>query len=244
MPTSGYKGTSTVLSKRTVKTSNDGKQVMLVYTGTKAALEAIEPVIGSAPTGYTDVFVRTTTIETAKAGKICELTIEADNFIGATASTFDPTEVLECQFAKVEKDIRLHPIYASGGTKALSEADRNAISEWEADTNKTTKATKYAALSSSAAHLADRIARGQTGYDVYIPVATRTRYSGTTPIIGGCGKQDSPYSGIGAPAFSANSKPYVYIKTADSKVKQSRRWQRREEWTGFEQVDTDIVNNT
>jgi hypothetical protein len=244
MPTSDYKGTTTVLSKRTVKTSNDGKQVTLVYTGTKTALEAIEPAVGSAPSGYTDVYVRATTIETAKAGKLCELTIESDNFIGASASTFSPDEVLECQFAKIEKDIRLHPIYASGGIKALTESDRNSIAEWEADTNKTTKATKYADLSDNATHLADRIARGQTGFDVYIPVATRTRYSGTTPIIGGCGKQDSPYVGIGAPMFSANAKPYVYIKTADSKVRQSRRWQRREEWTGFEQVDTDIVNNT
>jgi hypothetical protein len=243
MPTSAYKGTAAQLVRRKIEKSIDGTKVTIVYEGTKSGLEAIEPVLGSAPTGYTDVYVRSTEIETAKGGKVCTLTVEADNFITGWSGVTAPDDVLELQWQVIEKDIKKHPRY-NAGAGFLDSTDWAEIAAWEADTNATTRETKYNALTDQAKHLALRLRRGQTSYQVFIPVASRTRMTGTSPVVGGCGRTDTPYAGIGAPAHSANSTEYKYVKVEDSKVRMSGRWQRREVWMGFEDVDEDIVNFT
>jgi len=99
----------------------------------------------------------------------------------------------------------------------------------------------YGDMSDEAKHLYARLARGQTSYALYIPVARQTTASLTMPASGGVGEVDNPPAAIGAPSSSGNGKTYYYVKTSDRRSKQSNIWTRTQEWTGFEQVDTDII---
>lgn len=144
----------------------------------------------------------------------------------------------------LEKDLKLHRMYQVGGTFALTAADRNAIHDWEAETDKTKKGTKYSALSTNAKNLADKLLVGTTHYAHYYPVVTQTRkYKGGAPKAQGLGKIDNPPTAANAPTTTGNGKPLTYIKTSDTIRRQQKIWERTEQWSGFDTVDTDIANN-
>ena len=164
--------------------------------------------------------------------------------------TSNPTADYETDWTRVDKALREHPIYniISGstgpitGSKYLSASQWDLIDEWEATTDANEKSAYYASGSANMQHYMTRAQRQQDQFAVYIPVVKATRNYSIKPSSSGAGKIEQPPVAASAPLSSSNGKPYTYVKTADRLVKQSTGWQRSEEWTGFDSVDTDIIN--
>ncbi len=90
----------------------------------------------------------------------------------------------------------------------------------------------YSALSDNAKALVDRLKRGQDTYVVYAPVARRTTKFSTKAGNTRCGFLSNP------PGDAAVA-GYLYLKTADRSTR-DRNWTRSEEWTGADEIDTEI----
>jgi hypothetical protein len=164
---------------------------------------------------------------TPEEGGLATLTVKTDNIIG-TGGGGGGGDVYELEWQRVDKDIRNHPYW-----DALLDVERDAIFEWEQDSNKTTKGAKYTALSNLAKSLAQRIAKGETHYMVFVPVARKTSYTISNTIIpAGCGKQSVPPVSCRAPAG------YTYVKMADKMIRRPSGYEHVEEWVGFDAVDS------
>jgi len=155
-----------------------------------------------------------------------------DGKMTVSASNRTTIVVDETEWVRVDQDIRYHPNFMTGGMWELDDADRQDV---EAKLNAPND-DSVDTPDGNAGELYTRLLRGETNYAIYIPVCRRTSYYLTNPSVGsGCGKIATP------PMPSPTG--YTYIFTADRAVRSGWCWQRVQEWTGFADVDTDIINN-
>ena len=228
-----YQAQPTAIAK-----SADGTSKVFKWRGDYAALDTFSASFTPDST-YNGLYVRDVDLSPEDGG-LATLSVKCDNIIAAGSGSGggDTSPVYELEWQRVDKDIRTHPYW-----DVLLDAERDAIYEWEQDSNKTTKGTKFAALSSLAQSLAQRIAKGQTSYMVFVPVARKTSYTVSNTIIPTkCGHQDPPPVSCRAPAnyknWQGTTITYKYVKQADKMIRRSSGYERMEEWVGFDDVDS------
>jgi hypothetical protein len=239
---STYKGSPISISSRDESYTEDGKiAVTVTFTGDVDVLRSQKPATGDELAGYEDdgVVVRSVKISRPGTGKLGTMVVEANNELSSSGNGGQP-DTYELEWQRVDQDIRYHPIYAVGGDQELDRIDRAEV-EYLLNHPEEASTATYDDMTDEAKHLYARLARGQTSYALYIPVARQTTTSLTMPACSGVGEVDNPPGAIGAPSSSGNSNSYVYVKTSDRRSKQGNIWTRTQEWTGFEQVDTDII---
>lgn len=174
--------------------------------------------------------VRLSTLEGGSSGSIT-----------APEEPADTAPVFEREWVLLEKDIRVHPRFLTGGTYALTPTDRAQLGVWESEPDAVLKAAyKYSAggthtLSANAQILASKLLNGETHYLIFTPVARRTTFGyAFIPVSTNVGLIESPPANCGAP-----TDVWQYMKTADRAI---RKWgqygERVEEWTGANLWDT------
>jgi hypothetical protein len=129
-----------------------------------------------------------------EAGGLAKLTITADNIVttgGGGNGGNDP--VYELEWSREDKDIRSHPKFQTGGTYALTQADRDAVKDWF--TNGGPRPT-----GANPSQLVSRLDKGVSSYPVGIPVARSTTYTITRPVSSGAWVRGTPPALCGAPA--------------------------------------------
>ncbi|MDD2706717.1 MAG: hypothetical protein PHV34_01805 [Verrucomicrobiae bacterium] len=161
--------------------------------------------------------------------------VAVDESPSGSVSIVNQQPTYEIEWVAVDKKLLHHPMWQSETGYPLTEADRDAIAEWESQTSATKRAEAYAKLGENAKVYADKIDLGIESYTVYSPVARKTSCSWEAPTTGYCGKMQTPQ----APSFPTG---YVWVKTADRSTRTGRngKWERVEEWTGAEWVDSDL----
>jgi hypothetical protein len=212
--------------------NKDGATQTRIFNGPYATLASAIParlsnVIGSPLTLYVD----TTELKKQPGGN-GKLTINL------SANPFpDPgQDVQELEWVEIQKPLLQHPRYQPGGVRALTDTDLDQIEEWKNATTATLRASTYARLTANAADYVDKIKRGEESFVLYAPVVRVTQKTPSMPACGGCGKISTPTEG-------QPSAEYVYLKTADRRMRQDRNWSRVQEWTGAQSIDTDIYSS-
>ncbi len=204
-------------------------------------------LVAGMPNGYQVDRVR---VKRQRSGKgIMTVTLSAKDASGSV----DNEVVLpqyEVDWSEVQKPAEQHPRYASGA-KALSDTDRADIAAWDDEKDASLrKDWKYKdaagtdkTLSANAQDLAKKKLRGETSYTVWIPVCKRTYAMRQNAASTGAGFIQNPPSGFGALPTNHGA-AYKWFKTADRSVRSGThgKWQRVEEWTGFDRVDTDFYS--
>jgi hypothetical protein len=257
---SKWKGKRIFPVKRREMFTERGLTVTLTIGGVWSELRAQLPVFGSQLIGFGyagTLFVEAVELERTGEGQKGVLTITATERLtdGANLLAFpDPRLILEKEWLPVEVALRKHPNFNSTGNGGnalwlLSATDDAQLTAWENETDPALRATFHWSdatntLSANAQEYAARILRNQTAFNVYLPAAKRTRFYGSSPVIGGCGKPEAPPAAFNMPTLSGNNQPYHYIKTADRCAKQGMVHEREENWIGFIDFDSDIINRT
>jgi hypothetical protein len=238
---STYKGSPISISSRDESYTEDGKiAVTVTFTGDVDVLRSQKPATGDELAGYEDdgVVVRSVKITRPGTGRLGTMVVEASNEFSEENGQPDTYEL---EWQRVDQDLRTHPIFQTNGTWVLTDADRTAVEYLLEHPDE--YATKWPALTNNAKQIYGRLARNQSSYAVYLPVARQTTTSVTMPACSGVGHLDNPPGVIGAPNTSGNNKVYRYVKTSDRRSKQGSTWTRTQEWTGFEKVDTAIIES-
>jgi hypothetical protein len=229
-------------SPRRVLTAT-AQRVVRVFHGPYSALVAAEPDIGSEMVGFSGLYVEQVETVPDGAGADGPGVMTVTLAVEWVAGTDSGLPSYECEWTMIERDLRLHTRYATGGANALTAADLTQLKKWEGEDDEAKRAafqfTKAdgtsGTLSANAQHIAGKILRGQTSYIVPAPVARRTTYSYSVPSTSGCGQRGNPPAATGYPSG------YEWIKTSDRRMRQgSGKWERIEEWTGADTVDADI----
>lgn len=203
-------------------------------------------VMSGLPAGYTVDRIKIKRHRSTKATMVVTLTKDTS---GTGTGADEGDSQYEKDWAEIQQPIESHPIYASG-TYALSEGGRVDVEHWrdEADAS-LRKLYKYKdedgsiiELSTEAKHLAKKILKGITSYPVYIPVLRKTTVTRADASASTAGKRESPPSGFGVVPKQADGSDWVWVKTADRSVRSGKhgKWQRMEEWSGFDSVDADL----
>lgn len=218
----------------------DRVEVRDQWKGTIAALRGLRPANGTAMAGFAGVYVEEAII-TPGNGDTATLDILATN--EETVAT-DDAPVFEVRWVREVIDLKLHPIYRTGGTKALTATDKAAIALWEQEQDYALKAaykiTKPTGgiyeLSDNAKHLAAKLLDGRTNFPVRIPVARKVSYHRTVPTTNPCDKR------ITGKPFTACPEGYIWVSSEDQVVRRGKsgKWERSREWEGFLSVDTDL----
>lgn len=239
-----FKGANTLTKKQKLSYSTDGVITgSITYEGVQADLTTARPGVGDAVTILAASLVVTSVeFETAANGPFCSMTVNASN---ATASSGTAQDTIwELDYQRVDKDIKTHRAWYTGGSFAMSSADWASVTAWEADTDAITKDQKFQALSNNAIQLAGRLRRGETTYPIWVPVARVTEERGSRPTTSSVGSIESPPSQCGAPSNTAAGKPYIYVLMSDKATRsQGKPWRREREWMGFDAVDRLIYEN-
>ena len=214
-------------------TSNGSVQTR-IFNGSYAALNASIPPRFSSIKGSGGLLVDTVRITKQVAGR-GKMTITLTE-----APQYDLDQpVPELEWMEVSKPLTQHPRYLPGGLKALDDDDLDIIEEWKSAATAKQRSAVYARIVGAypeAKDLVDKLKRGQESFVEYAPVVRLTTKSRAKPNTAACGKIDVP------PGVAEAPRGYVYLKTADRRIRQDRIWQRVEEWTGAAFVDTDIYN--
>lgn len=138
--------------------------------------------------------------------------------------------IMEVEWMEVQKPLAQHPDFAGEAPGGLAPSDiaavEKAISEGTALPDLGPLVEKYYI----------RRRRGQESYVEYAPLARQTTYHAAKPTTGQCGTISDPPSEIKVSG-------YQYLKTADRALKQARKWERIQEWTGAREIDEDIYAN-
>lgn len=223
-----------------------------VFEGPYETLLAKRAEVGQLVSGMPDGYqVDRVKVKRQRSGKgIMTVTLTAKDASGSV----DNEAVVpqhEVEWSEVQKAIEQHPRYASGGTNALTDGDRADIAAWDDEKDAALrKEWKYKdsaqvtqTLSANAQHLAKKKLIAETSYTVWIPVCRRTYSMRLNAGSTGAGFMQTPPSGFGTlPTKSGVA--YKWFKTADRSVRSGThgKWQRVEEWTGFDRVDTDFYS--
>lgn len=233
--------------------------VGISYVGPYAQCLASRPAHGSELADMSGYRVTNSKVRRQAAG-IGRLTITAESSSAevGTGDNNDATSTqLEKESGQLEKPVKQHPMYATGGSKVLSDDDWAAIERWENETDQTIrKLFKYRprpeadptflyTLSDNAKHLAARLLKGRDSYLLFQPVLRKTTNHPREPETGDCATTGAPTGFARLPqrkTEGGTSVDYVWIKTADRATNsgENNTWQRMQEWTGFDEVDTDF----
>lgn len=220
-----------------------GLRVIRVFRGPYAALVAAAPDVGDEMVGTPGVYVEQGEIVPLEAGMTGPgvMTITLAN---ESTEEGEDQPTYECEWSLLEKDLRLHPRYLTGGANALTATDLTQLKKWEGEDDEAKRAafqfTKAdnttGTLSANAQHIAAKILRGQTSYVVPAPVARRTTRTYSVPATSACGQRENPPTATGAPTG------YEWMKSSDRRLRQGAhgKWERIEEWTGADKIDADI----
>jgi hypothetical protein len=214
-------------------------KLIIVEEGVFDNLLSIRPTIGSTLSGFSGYFIERVEVNKMEGGK-GQMTIGLfQNISGGAATTPSGADAIyEIDWCQVEKRLEQHPRYRVGaaGAKVLTTSDLSSIEDWKSTTDATERDTKRAALTANAQDFVSKLEKGQDSYLIYIPVLRKTSTTYTPPSTSTCGKRETP------PGFPAVPSGYTFLKTADrgQRTGQNRKWERQEEWTGFDFVDPDI----
>ena len=218
------------------------------FSGKYSTALSSRPEIGSAMAGYANLEVVSANVK--KRGPFGDLTVVAAT-IGATK--------FEIDWVEIQKPLYQHPMFLAAGAKALTDADRIHVEWWEAcpdaevkaafayfnnnaqfisiDGGEVNASARSIALENNALFYAQKLAKGIDSFVVYAPVARKTAVTVERPKKAEAGFRQTPDGFTdGLPAG------YMWLKTADRFARSGThgRWERVEEWTGAESIDTDI----
>jgi hypothetical protein len=140
--------------------------------------------------------------------------------------------VYEIDWTVVGRPLIEHPSFASGGAKALSEADMKEIAVWEDDKTE----ANFDTLGSNAQYYATGIMQGIASWDDYAPVLTKT-----TTYVGGPGPRSEAGYKDNPTGFPNGPIGYQWLKSADRSLRAGTRdkWDRTEQWIGSNKVLVD-----
>lgn len=227
--------------------SDDQADVTITYEGEKSALLARGYRAGQLLIGDdipANCYISQVKLSTGEQGPKCVLTVTAttQNSTGSSSGSASDT-IYELDWERIEKDIRTHRAFYN-----LSEADLNKVNQWQNETDAAKKAALYAALAgtnnSGAKGLAFRLARNQTTYPIWVPVARKSWFASNNTGGAPVGAINSPPTQCHAPSSTANGKSYIYVKMADKSTKSSGKpWRREQVWYGFDEIDSLIYQN-
>ncbi len=221
---------------------SDRTTSVLVYKGRLADLRAMRPANGSRM-AESGLYVDDAELEhVAGAGKdaLGRLTINLSDDLAGDAG--EPQVLEERDFDdSLQRDIRLHPIYAAGGGKELTNSDRAQIALWETEENFALRAaykfkfngTEYT-LSNNAQHLALRLLRGQ---EVYNDAVTRARQTTLTKDLPDCAPilrwtSTKPFTKL------PDGRKWLLVRDSANRTGRRGKWTRIQEWLGRENLDT------
>ncbi|MCX6996517.1 MAG: hypothetical protein NTV49_05405 [Kiritimatiellaeota bacterium] len=159
----------------------------------------------------------------------------------------------EIEWCRNELDLLKHPMFNDGGVAALSDEDRVALACWDQEDNALLKTwflfrrdpsekpplgagdlERFEALSDNATLYAQMRLRGVSAYVYYIPVVRRTQFTSSPNSGDGCNVR------VAAPPVPCYPQGFEWVKTADRSMRaRPGRWERTEEWTGFDRLDPD-----
>lgn len=228
----------------------------LTYEGQYNNLLSERPTIGSGMSGFTGYTVERVDVQNLEGSK-GQMTIGLFQDIsqGSGGSPAYPIDAIyEIEWLQVEKKLELHPRYVvgGGGAKELTDDDLAELAQWENETNSTyRKAFSYLAipgddgsietLSPFAQDFAAKKLKGVDSYLLFIPVLRKTSTGYVPPSVTTCGKIENP-APYGFPSIPGD---YTFMRTADrgQKTGRSGKWERVQEWTGFDDIDTDIYES-
>jgi hypothetical protein len=157
----------------------------------------------------------------------------------------------EIEWSEVDKALATHPRYAAGGATELSDADRANIEAWENETDPDLKrqgkfkapSGEVVTLGTNAKAYAWKLFNGTSHYPVYIPVARKTSLARQNVSGTSAGHVETPSGDFGTLPKRPGGADFIWVKTADRSVRTGKhgKWQRVQEWTGFDKVDTDLI---
>ena len=154
--------TATLKSRKLTREHDYRCTEVQVYEGSIDDLKALGKSVGDAfvtVDGGNTVYTRTLEYETHANGPVSRLVVTATNWTSGGGSTTDTDYELE--WMRVDKDIRSHPKFLSGGANALTSSDWSKVVEWEAETNADKKLALYNALGVNPGMLAYRLQIGR-----------------------------------------------------------------------------------
>jgi hypothetical protein len=220
-------------------TTANGTRVTLVYEGPYATLRATKPRIGQAVVGFPGIPVDQCVVKPKEAGAsgpgTLTITLANDSTPGDMITTGLPDIVEEVEWIDLARKLEQAPIYAAGGSRALTDADLDGIEEWRNADTREKRTSVYAALGANAKHYVDKLRRGQETFVMPSPVVRRTTKTFAAPSSTKMGRR------VGKPSAKAPN-GYEWLATADKATRTGGRgkWDRVEEFTGAEKWDADI----
>jgi hypothetical protein len=231
--------------------------VTISYVGPYAQCLAARPPHGSELGDMAGYRVTNSRVR-RQAGGIGKLTVTAEAE-GTSVSITDNNDAtstqLEKEWTQLEKALKQHPMYGVDGSKELTPADRANLQRWEDEPDQAIKSafqykanpeSKYSiALDPHPAHLAAKLLKGRDSYMLYMPVLRKTTNHPREPTNGNCATTGAPSGFSVLPQRKLETGDlvdYVWLKTADRATNSGEHntWQRIQEWTGFDEVDTDL----
>lgn len=224
-----------VLAKRTATINTDGVISQTnIYEGSLSALRGLGMTVGAfIPDQIIDGLaakINSITYATGVQSAKAQLTVEASTAFNGTGAASDTSYELEWQ--RVDKDIRYHPDFEN-----MTDEQRALVDEWlRASATRRAQIVGNSPWDADCTKLKKKLARGESSYPVFVPVARKVHRDTTRPSTGDCGTIQSPPSQCGAPSG------YTYVKMADRCVKQSGAWTRTQEWVGVDYADPDIYS--
>ena len=229
-----YEGSEVVFSVQ-------GDSATIVRRGLYAQLEAGRPNKG-ARISYGGAILNVVATRLRRdRGTLGTLTIE----LGAVDDVADDPqqETLELDFTICERPLDRHPLYADIFQPEDDDfADMLAIRAWEMETDPAKKfqfkyltaSSTYGTLSSGAQAYAKKLLAGIEAYFVQVPVVRKTSQLARAVTSSNAGQREAP------PEFAVVAS--AWLKTADKILRRGAKgaWERVEEWTGFDSLDSDI----
>jgi hypothetical protein len=231
--------------------------VTISYVGPYAQCLAARPPHGSELGDMAGYRVTNSRVR-RQAGGIGRLSVTAEaegTSVGVTDNNDATSTQLEIEWAQVEKPLRQHPMYKADGAHELDATELADLERWEHETDTAIKgafqfkdkpeAETATALTPDAAHLAAKLLKGIDSYLLYLPILRKTTNHPRQPTTGNCGTTGIPTDFPSRPMRSVSEGvwvAYVWLKTADRATNSGEHntWQRIQEWTGFDEVDTDL----
>jgi hypothetical protein len=223
---------TTAQAQPTSKSKNkDGNKRTLTWEGDYTHLSSQFDTYTIDVSMIDGLTVRSATLDPMPGG-MARLTVEIDDIVaggGGGGSGNDP--VYELDWTRVDKDLRSHPKFNTGGIYALTNSEK-------AEVDKAIKGDAAAPTTGNKLQLYQRLLKGVVAYPVGVPVARSTTYTITRPTATGTWIRGTPPALCGAPANNPQSgAAYTYVKTADRIIKRSGGFERVQEWSGFEDAD-------
>jgi hypothetical protein len=211
-----------------------------IFVGPRDVLLATRPAIGEAMEGIpADYLVERVRIKPGRGGKTGRMMVSLkSDFGGSSTPGLQAGQwVNEVEWAEAELPLIQNARYAAeDGEKYLTDDDLDAIREWERQGRPSLALFEYEESSSwdNAKDYMGKIMRGREVFRAAFPICRRTRTVRGTVTSGAGYIQDCPIA----------EKPdgYLWFKSADRCTKTGRngKWIQFQEWTGFEDIDTDL----